>query len=173
MYKARELASRDIPIINKWRNESELIDHLGAPFRYINEEVDIAWYENYMKNRATTVRLALVTEEDDRILGLASLTNIDFINRSAEAHFMIGEIQNRGKGLGTFGIEKILEHAFKNLNLNRVELSLLSTNTVIKLYEKKGFIVEGIKKEAIYKNGKYVDSIEMAILKERYEELYG
>jgi len=36
MYKLRELRKEDIPKINKWRNDSELINHLGAPFRYIN-----------------------------------------------------------------------------------------------------------------------------------------
>ncbi len=171
MYSLRELRREDIPIINKWRNDPELISHLGAPFRYINEEVDMLWYDNYMKNRNSTVRLAM-TDESNVILGLASLTNIDNINRSCTAHFMIGEAVNRGKGLGTFAIKEILKHAFMNLNLNRVELSLLSTNTVIYLYKKIGFTVEGTKRKAAFKNGSYVDVIEMAMLKEDYYEKY-
>lgn len=171
MYNLRELRREDIPIINKWRNDPDLISKLGAPFRYINEEVDMLWYENYMKNRSNTVRLAM-TDESDVILGLASLTDIDYINRSCTAHFMIGNASDRGKGLGTFAIEEILKHAFMNLNLNRVELSLLSTNTVIYLYKKLGFIVEGTKRKAAFKNGSYVDVIEMAMLKEDYDEKY-
>lgn len=174
MYKLRELCASDIKEINKWRNDSDLISFLGAPFRYINEEVDMKWYDNYMKNRNTNVRLAMVDDEDEsKILGLASLTDIDFINRSSVAHFMIGREEYRRKGLGSYAIKEILNHAFNNLNLNRVELSLLETNSVINLYEKIGFVLEGRKKEAAYKNGKYVDVIEMAILKERYDELYG
>lgn len=86
---------------------------------------------------------------------------------------MIGQKENRGKGLGSYAIKEILTHAFNNLNLHRVELSLLSTNSVIYLYEKMGFLKEGVKKQAVYKNGKYIDVIEMAILKERFIELYG
>lgn len=51
MYKLRELERKDLNIINKWRNEPELISLLGAPFRYINLDVDIKWFENYMANR--------------------------------------------------------------------------------------------------------------------------
>lgn len=172
MYKLRELERKDIKEINKWRNDPELISFLGAPFRYINEEIDMLWFDNYMKNRHIFVRLAIVGD-DDKILGLASLTNIDYINRSGIVHFMIGQKENRGKGLGSYAIKEILTHAFDNLNLHRVELSLLSTNSVIYLYEKMGFLKEGVKKQAVYKNGKYIDVIEMAILKERFIELYG
>lgn len=35
MYQLRELERRDLEAINTWRNDSELISLLGAPFRYI------------------------------------------------------------------------------------------------------------------------------------------
>ena len=173
MYKLRELARDDIKEINKWRNDPDLISCLGAPFRYINEEVDLLWYEKKKKNRNDCIRLAMIDFPDNKILGLASLTNIDYINRSSIAHFMIGNKENRKQGLGSYAIKEILNHAFNNLNLNRVELSLLYTNSVFTLYKKMGFEQEGVNKQAAYKNGKYIDVIEMAILRERYNELYG
>lgn len=48
MYKLRELERKDLEQINKWRNDPELIELLGAPYRFINLEVDTKWYENYM-----------------------------------------------------------------------------------------------------------------------------
>ena len=167
MYKLRELRKEDILKINKWRNDSELINHLGAPFRYINLDVDYRWYDNYMQNQNTTIRCAIVEATDeDNILGLVSLTNINFINRSAEFHIMIGDKKNRGKGIGYFATIEILNHAFNNMNLNRIELGVLESNTrALKLYEKVGFNREGVKCQSIYKNGKFVDMIMMAILK--------
>lgn len=44
MYKLRELERKDLTIINSWRNDYELIEQLGAPFRYINLEVDQKWF---------------------------------------------------------------------------------------------------------------------------------
>ena len=165
MIKLRELERKDISEINTWRNQNELIDMLGAPFRFINLEVDIKWYEDYMGNRGNTVRCAIV-EENDKILGLISLTNIDFINRSAQLHIMIGLEENRNKGLGTFALSEMLAHAFYNMNLERVELTVLESNKRAQhLYEKAGFVLEGRQRNALYKNGKFVDMLMYSILR--------
>lgn len=167
MYYLREIEQKDLIEINKWRNDEELISCLGAPFRYINLEVDQKWYNNYMVHRGTQVRCAIVDEESDDILGLISLISIDHISGSAELHLMIGNEKSRGKGAGTFAVQEILNHAFNNLNLRRVELTVLEDNTsAIRLYEKMGFIKEGIKRQAKYKNGRYVNMILYSILRD-------
>ena len=169
MYKLRELERKDLPEINKWRNDPKLIESLGAPFRYINLNVDEKWFDNYMSNRSNTVRCAIVTESDDNIIGLVTIASINNINRTGEVHIMIGNVENRGKGIGTFAVKEILNHAFNNLNLNRIELGVLSTNIAAqKLYEKCGFVREGVKRNAIYKNGVYIDMYLYAILKEDF-----
>ncbi len=170
MYKLRELEREDIKKINEWRNDPELIACLGAPYRFINEDVDSAWYEKYMHSRNNSVRCVIVnSENDEEILGLISLLDINYINRSAELHIMIGGARNRGKGIGTFAVESMIEHAFNNLNLRRIELGVLENNVpAIKLYEKTGFIREGIKRKSNYKNGEYISLIMMALLKEEW-----
>jgi hypothetical protein len=47
----RELELNDIPVLNKWRNDNNLIDSLGTNFRYIAESIDSDWYQHYKKNR--------------------------------------------------------------------------------------------------------------------------
>lgn len=170
MYKLRELERGDLPFINKWRNNSELIAMLGAPFRYINLEVDEKWFDNYMTNRGNTVRCAIVEADSNQILGLVSLTGIDYINQSAEFHIMIGDTQNQGKGIGTFALNEILKHAFFNMNLRRIELSVLEDNKRAQhLYEKVGFVCEGAKREAVFKDGKFVNQLLYSILCTEYE----
>lgn len=168
MFRLRELSENDLKIINTWRNDPELILCLGAPFRYINYEVDKSWFESYMKNRDTNVRCSIV-DESDIILGLVSLVSIDYVNRSAVFNIMIGDKANRGKGIGCFAVREILKHAFENLNLQRVELGVLEDNEIaIHLYEKSGFKYEGRKRRAKYKNGKYVDLLMYAILRDEF-----
>ena len=169
MYKLRELERKDLAKINEWRNKEELIEFLGAPFRYINIDVDIKWYEAYMLNRNSTVRCAISHNIDDTIVGLVSLININYINRTAEFHIMIGNEDDCGKGIGTFAVNAMLNHAFNNMNLGRIELGVLYTNDrAIRLYEKAGFKREGLKRKAIFKNGEYVDLITCAILRDEY-----
>lgn len=165
MYKLRELEKKDIPIINKWRNDKELIDCLGAPFRFINSEVDEEWFSQYMSNRKNTIRCSIVDEEDI-IMGLVSLTDINAINQSAVLHIMIGDAENQNKGIGSFAISEMVHHAFDNLNIRRIELSVLAENKRAQhAYEKNGFIYEGTKREAVYKNGRFVDLLFYAVLK--------
>lgn len=125
-----------------------------------------------MQNRSNTVRCAIIEAlNEDDILGLVSLTNIDFVNRSAEFHIMIGDKDSRGKGIGYFATTEILRHAFNNMNLNRIELGVLESNSrAIKLYEKVGFKREGIKRQSTYKNGKFVNMIMMGILKDEFSK---
>lgn len=164
-YRLRELERKDIPIINGWRADRELISCLGAPYRFINQEVDEAWFDAYMRSRQTCVRCAIV-EGDGDILGLVTLAGIDHLRQSATLHIMIGSSENRGRGMGTFAVLSMLRHAFYDLNLRRIELSVLATNkAAIGLYEKCGFVREGARRQACYKNGGFVDMYEYGILR--------
>lgn len=168
MYRLREIEKKDIITINNWRNDTKLIQNLGAPYRYINIDVDEKWYSDYMNSRNRQVRCAIVGD-DDMILGLVSLVSIDHLNQSAEFHIMIGTEENQGKGVGMFATTEMLRHAFFNLNLNRIELTVLENNfRAQKLYEKVGFIREGIKRKAKYKNGCFIDMYMYSILKDDF-----
>ena len=169
MYLLRELERKDLSKINVWRNDPELISQLGAPFRYINSEVDEDWYNAYMSNRNNNVRCAIVQGVDDKLLGLISLTSVNWLNRSCRLQIMIGDKDNQNKGIGTFAIKKILEHAFENMNLQRVELyTLMDNKRAQHLYEKIGFVREGVKRKCVYKKGEYKDMILYAILREEW-----
>jgi RimJ/RimL family protein N-acetyltransferase len=168
-YTLRELGAADIPELNRWRNDPEVIASLVAPFRHIGLEVDRDWYAQYLANRATAVRLAICHAPDDALVGAAYLTGIDWISRSAELGLWIGLPRHRGKGAGEFAARALLRHAFGDLNLHRVHLSVVADNAAAhSLYRKLGFLDEGRLAEAAFKNGRYVDLIRMAILEGAY-----
>ncbi|WP_303290697.1 GNAT family N-acetyltransferase [Marinobacter sp. SS5-14b] len=165
----RELKHSDAKKINEWRNSADLIDLLGAPFRYISESVDEDWIINYYRNRANCVRLAICSRLDDDIVGAVYLLNIDWISRRCEFAIWIGEPQARGRGIGRYATVSALKHAFNDLNLNSVYLDVLERNEVAKsLYEKVGFRVDGVRRQAVYKNGEYLSLINMSILKAEF-----
>ena len=168
-YFLREICRNDIQVINSWRNDREIIDTLGASFRYINEETDVNWFNNYISSRSSTIRLAICEKESSTLIGAGYLLGIDWINRSAEFSIWIGEKSYQGKGAGYFAVKEILNHAFKDLNLNRIHLTVFSTNQrAINLYKKVGFIEEGRLRQAIYKNGGYNDMLQMSILVDEF-----
>lgn len=169
----RELTHDDIKTINVWRNNKTLVDQLGAPFRYINMETDEQWFEQYMKNRGTQVRCAIIEEETNEFIGLVYLLDIDPINCRALYGIMIGEKKYQGKGYGTLATIQILEHAFYNLNLNKIFGFWLEENIrSINLAKKCGFSEEGLMRQHVFKEGKYKNMIVMSILKEEFVDLH-
>ena len=160
----KELEHTDLISINNWRNDHAIMDKLGGVYRFISTPIDQKWYESYLLNRQNNIRLSIFSENNSQLLGVVYLLNIDWIVRSAEFAICIGEIEAQGKGVGESATRLILDHAFKDLNLQRVYLTVLETNTrAINLYKKVGFIEEGRLRKAAFKNGHYVDLIQMAV----------
>jgi RimJ/RimL family protein N-acetyltransferase len=57
------------------------------------------------------------------------------------------------------------------MNLHRVELEVFDYNSrAIRCYEKCGFKLEGRRREAMFRDGRYHDALIMAILREEFEE---
>ena len=64
----------------------------------------------------------------------------------------------------------LLQHGFHTLNLNRIALDVYDTNLrAVRSYEKAGFVQEGRKRQAIFKDGKYIDILQMSVLREEWE----
>jgi RimJ/RimL family protein N-acetyltransferase len=166
----RELSREDIAVVNRWRQDRDLVDGLGAPARYITEEVDHAWFEDYLRRRGVDVRCAILADGETEPVGLVSLTGIDSVHRRGEFHLLIGRRDLHGRGLGSDATRLMLRHAFHDLNLHRVFLSVLSSNAAaIRVYEKAGFQREGLARQAAYKRGRYEDLVEMAILSGEFD----
>jgi RimJ/RimL family protein N-acetyltransferase len=63
----------------------------------------------------------------------------------------------------------MLRHGFFDLNLQRIYLSVLASNAAaLRIYEKAGFRQEGRAREAAYKNGRYEDTVLMALLRTEF-----
>lgn len=165
MLKLRELRREDLLAINSWRADRSQVACLGAPFRYIGPEVDGAWFDSYLKNRSNTVRCAIVdVDAPQTILGLATLSNINWVHRTCIFHVQVAP-GTQGCGVGAFALAGMLSHAFEDLGLNRVELAVLDTNSRARgMYERAGFVLEGTKRQAAYKEGHYVDMHIMGLL---------
>ena len=171
-YYLRELSKEDLDCVNKWRNDPVIIANLGAPFRFVNKEVDEVWLDAYTKSRANNVRLSIIDKSTDLPVGAVYLLGIDWVSRSGEFAIWIGEIEAQGKGCGSFASKAMLNHAFNDLNLNRVFLTVLPDNKkALNLYERIGFQLEGRPRQAVFKNGKFSDLIQMSILAEEFDKI--
>jgi RimJ/RimL family protein N-acetyltransferase len=113
--------------------------------------------------------MAIHVRGSDRLVGTCAFSQLDGDNGSALYHITIGEADAWGKGYGTEATELMLAHAFTQLPLHRVALTVFEFNTrAIRAYEKCGFVVEGRAREAISRDGRYWDEIHMSVLADEW-----
>jgi len=114
---------------------------------------------------------AIHRREEDRPIGVISLSSIGRGDASADLSVILGEAEARDQGLGTEAIHLILSYAFEDLGLNSVALSVFDFNeTAIRTYENLGFEREGRMREAIRRDDGFHDAILMRILASAWRE---
>ena len=110
--------------------------------------------------------LLIAAEVNSEIVGFLSADR-GFANRiKHSAYIVVGILKEyRGQGIGTSLFSKLMEWAEMN-EITRLELTVMTNNeTAINLYKKFGFEIEGVKKNSMKVDGKYVDEYYMAKVK--------
>jgi RimJ/RimL family protein N-acetyltransferase len=112
-----------------------------------------------------SLAMAIHEKASDRLLGTCAFSQLDGENGSALFHITIGEKDAWGQGFGTEATRLMLEHAFERLHLHRIGLSVFAFNErAIRSYRRAGFVIEGRAREAIRRDGRWWDEVEMSIL---------
>ena len=106
----------------------------------------------------------------EKMFGIISLSNIDYINRNADWSVLIGEKEYRNIIYVNDAINLILKHAFFTLNLHKINGGSVETlkEWIVFMQRTYNFKVEGIRRSQMYKNGKYLDITLIGLLKEEY-----
>src|SRR5215469_10697636 len=109
---------------------------------------------------------------DDRLIGTCRLSEPQFAG--LELAIVVFDPQERGRGAGTFAVEKMCEVAFTSLATHRVELGVYPDNAAaIYVYEKCGFEREALLRRYIHHEGEWRDLQWMAILKRDWLAAHG
>jgi RimJ/RimL family protein N-acetyltransferase len=123
---------------------------------------------------ADSLSMAIHVRESDRLIGTCALSQLDPDNGSALFHITIGEKDAWGHGYGTEATRLMIDHAFVELGLHRVALTVFAFNErAVRSYRSVGFVVEGRAREAIWREGRWWDEISMSILDSEWATLNG
>jgi RimJ/RimL family protein N-acetyltransferase len=113
--------------------------------------------------------LAIIRREEGTHIGNIALDNIDYINRSAGLTILVGDKTTWGRGYGKEAARLICEHGFLTLNLHRIAAGTFHNNIGFqKIAAYLGMVEEGRRRQAAYKNGRYLDIIEYGLLKDEF-----
>jgi diamine N-acetyltransferase len=157
----------DLPLLHRWINDRELVV-LSAPYRPVHFSDHEAWWSSVAGDPSVEL-FAIRLLGEDRLVGTCQLLAIDHRHRSAELQIRIGDQDARGRGVGTEAVRLLLRHAFADLDLRRVALHVLASNTAaIATYEKTGFVREGVLREAAFADGRHEDVVLMSVLQSEW-----
>jgi RimJ/RimL family protein N-acetyltransferase len=123
-------------------------------------------YVTKIRSEKRDLVLAIIAKDTGKHIGNISLQNIHPIDRSAEYAVILGDRDYWGKGVAGEASRLIIQHGFSTMNLHRIYCGTSTENVPMqKLAAKLGFREEGRRKEAMYKNGAFVDVIEYGLLR--------
>ncbi|RKP56829.1 N-acetyltransferase [Cohnella endophytica] len=163
----REYRNDDLPWIRRWVNDPEIVCHLSDIFLYPHPEQSTeAFLDAMLEGSSDSRGFVIADPETEAYIGQVNLDTIDWKNRVGTVGIVIGSLDQMGMGYGTEAMKLLIRFAFREMNLNRLELQVYDFNErAIRSYLSCGFIEEGRLRERQYKNGKYSDIVQMGILK--------
>lgn len=167
----RAIEESDQELLLSMLNDPEIEKMVGGYSFPSSNKQQIEWF-NRTSNDANNIRLIIETSEDGPV-GFANIVNIDWKNRSAFHGIKIANKTFQSRGIGTDTVMTVMKYCFEELNLNRIDGSIIEYNVPSqKLYINKcGWTVEGTKRQSVFKGNKFHNELIVSILKEEYEKL--
>ena len=133
---------------------------------YVSEAREKKWIEDTIFHSAD-IKLAVCLTENNLHIGNVYLTDLNYVNRTAESHILIGNKKYWGQGYAREALLQILHYGFEERGLNRVEARINADNVAsLRMHEKCGYKRDGVLRQAVFKNGRFKDVVVMSILKE-------
>src|SRR5690606_37363819 len=161
----RAVEEKDLELLKNWRN----LEHFRRNFREVRELNDVAqkaWFEKISKSQ-NDFMFSIVRLKDNAVIGACGLLYINWIDRTADFSFYIGEDELYiDEVYAPEATKLLLDYGFNQLNLNRIWMELYSYDhqKLSFFKEKFGFQEDGILRENHFCDGKYWNSYLISLL---------
>jgi RimJ/RimL family protein N-acetyltransferase len=119
----------------------------------------------------TTFAFAIRRIADNVLLGTVGLFDVEWANRTAWVGIGLGDRAAWNQGYGSEAMELVARYAFDELNLHRLQLTVIDYNPrAIAMYEKLGFVREGNYREFGERDGARYDLFLYGLLRPEWGE---
>ena len=165
LYKISD-ASELVSLHNRNREFFQRVSPL-LPEAFYTEEYQKQRLQQALKkiDEGQLYAFGIFLKETEKLIGDISLTQISRGDlQSCYTGFTLDK-ENNGMGYTTEALKLVVDYAFKELKLHRIEAGAMTDNIAsIRVLEKVGFEKEGIAKENLKINGKWTDHQILAII---------
>lgn len=164
----KAVEKEDLGLLRDWRNYTEF----RRNFREVRElslTDQEAWFESLQKTKHVNYMFTIVRLSDNKPIGAAGLLYINWIIRSADFSFYIGEDKSYidQEGYAKEAAQLLIYYGFKNLNLHKIwmELYEFDSKKLAFFQDIFDFKIDGKLRDNCFEDGRYWDSYIISLLK--------
>ncbi len=159
-----ELSQEEAEIVRVWRNSERVRRWMFNDHTISKEE-----HRNFLLSlRGDTTKLYWLVRDSSDYLGVVSLRDINPLHRRAYGGLYSNpDMRGKGKILGKL----LMKVAFDILTLHTLRMEVIETNEKAKkLYKDLGFRGEGILRDFLFRDGRWLNVVVMSITEEEYKD---
>ena len=125
----------------------------------------VAAFLTALSERHDRADWAMLRRNNGEYLGEVVLNDLDADNRAMNFRISLNNDEVVGQGYGTQATKAVIRYGFEQVGLHRIHLGVLAFNPrAQRVYEKCGFVREGLERDALLWDGEWIDQLRMAIL---------
>jgi [ribosomal protein S5]-alanine N-acetyltransferase len=151
-----------------WFNNEENTKYMQKHYFPNTKKLQLDFFKHNIENNENKLQLGIVHKADLSFIGIVSLNDIDYINKSCEVSIIIGEKKYHSLNIFIESCQSIINHGFKSLGLKKVSSGTFSKDIDSLFCKILGFKREGVLKQAVYKEGKFHDVYICALFNKNY-----
>jgi RimJ/RimL family protein N-acetyltransferase len=160
----------DLPTMAQWWADGDFLRLYDAVPAYPKTEAQLAQRIDEGQKGDQIFLFGIRPLASDELIGLLELDGIMWTHGTTYLSIAIGPPGRRGQGLGHEAMQLGLRYAFQELNLHRVCVTVFSYNQpAIALYEKLGFVREGVHRQHLQRDGRRFDMFLYGLLRPEWE----
>ncbi|MFD8044339.1 GNAT family N-acetyltransferase [Streptomyces chartreusis] len=168
----RPFTEADAAVMAEIIEDPEVVRFTGEASEEFSLERLRSWYGSRSAQN-DRLDLAVTDRATGELVGEVVLYEWDATARSCTFRTLVGP-RGRGRGIVTEATRLIVGHGFEQLGLHRIQLEAYGHNPrALRVYEKAGFVVEGVRREADFRDGQWLDWVMMAVLDHEWAAHHG
>ena len=157
----RALEPTDLDFLYSLENDTALWEVSGTSTPYSKQVLQL-YLDNAHRDiyDVKQLRLCICNRTNNEVVGLIDLFDFDPKNNRAGVGIVVAKEDSRNKGIGTEAINLMSKYAMRALDLRQLYANVSEDNLVsIRLFEKLGFEMVGVKKDWLYNEGIYKNEV--------------
>lgn len=164
----RAITKLDLAKLMEWRVSEEVTKYLYTD-PVLDMEMQEEWFEKISNSEQQQCWIVTFNDLD---FAFAQLHDINFRHFWCFYGYYIGDKSLKDNGLSKHISCNVYDYAFFTLGMNKVCAEIFDANEkVVMMAKKRGYLVEGVFKQHVFKNGQFYDVVRMSFMKKVWERV--